>query len=123
MHSLLFIVAMAASVLAQDAPKVGTIRGYITDNEKRPIPNVHVTLRAGAQIIGSSQTDASGQFAFNRLSLDNYLLLVNAPGYLLDKAPGGFRISMADGTGFPVEISRTHLNADVAVSLRRATTI
>jgi len=123
MHSFLFIIAMAASALAQNGPQAGTIRGYITDSEKRPISNVQVTLRSRAQITDSSQTDASGQFAFNRLSLDKYLLFINAPGYVLDRAPGGSRISTSEGTGFPVEISRTHLNADVAVSLRRTTTI
>jgi hypothetical protein len=123
------LIGIAACSMTQEAPKVGVIRGYVTDNDGRPLADVRVTLRSGGGLGGSRQTNASGQFSFVNMSLGNYTLTVEKRGYRLHTS--NLNISNArirsfttdNGEMFPVEISSTHLNADVVFSFRPGATI
>ena len=60
----------------------GSVRGIVHDPQHRPVQNAMVMLRSKtSQWSASTNTDATGQFAFNSVSLGEYTVIVVAPTF------------------------------------------
>ncbi|MGA8621688.1 MAG: TonB-dependent receptor [Candidatus Sulfotelmatobacter sp.] len=78
---ILFVpfVMLALACFASDS---GSVRGIIHDPQHRPVENAMVMLRSKtSDWATSANTDASGQFTFNGVSLGEYSVTVVAPGF------------------------------------------
>ncbi len=61
---------------------LGTVRGIVHDPQHRPIEGATVTLRARASAWSASTTsNANGEFEFTAVTLGDYTIRVEAPGF------------------------------------------
>lgn len=88
---LLFAVALAQTVLAQQpdsgATRTGSISGRVLSDEGLPVAGAYLSLgivTSAPQSGRSITTDAEGNFVFRDLAPRSYRLFASAPGYVSD---------------------------------------
>ena len=78
------VVAWCASGTVSEAqtPVTGSISGYVTDENRKPLPGVTVTVRATDKTAETTVvTDAAGYYAFHVLEPSDYALRVTLAGF------------------------------------------
>jgi hypothetical protein len=77
--AFLFVTSCFATVF-------GTVRGLVHDPQHRPIADAKVTLTArNSDFSKTVQTDSSGEFQFDAVSLGEYLLSVSDPAFVSEQ--------------------------------------
>ncbi len=76
---LTFSITVLASFAGASA--AGTIEGKVIDPLGAVVPKAHVTLLQGEKIVGVTETDQEGNFAFSPVDIGQYLVRVEAPGF------------------------------------------
>jgi hypothetical protein len=76
---VLFVPLLAAAAFAST---FGSIRGVVHDVQHRPVENAMVMLRSKtSDWATTANSDATGQFIFNRVALGEYIVTIVAPGF------------------------------------------
>jgi hypothetical protein len=79
---IIFSTALLMAALAAFASVFGSVRGIVHDPQHRPVENAMVMLRSKtSEWSTSANTDATGQFIFNGVSLGEYTVTVVAPSF------------------------------------------
>jgi hypothetical protein len=77
-----FLIAFFGLVLSAFAQENATITGTVTDSTGAVVPNVAVTLTNPAtNQVRETQSNASGTYVFDNLSIGNFNLSASAPGF------------------------------------------
>jgi hypothetical protein len=79
--NLAFVLVITANVVA--ATIFGSVRGIVHDPKHRPVEGAMVMLKStSSDWAKTTNTDASGEFAFNAVPLGDYSVSVSSPGFV-----------------------------------------
>jgi outer membrane cobalamin receptor len=82
MRFICLILLVPLLALSAFASIFGSVRGIVHDPQHRPVENAMVMLRSKtSEWATTANTDATGQFAFNAVSLGEYTVTIVAPGF------------------------------------------
>ena len=98
----------------------GAIDGFITDDQGTPISNAEVRLQTNlGKVIGTQQTNKTGEFKFYPVDFGDYMLIVTSVGYKLSTNP----VHIASGGHVDLPIALTsasgHEQVTVEASVKR----
>ena len=77
----MFILAIAAPVMAQVATKTGSIYGKVLDDKEAPLPGVHITLESEVIPAQTATSGGSGSFRFANLPPGIYSVNLSIEGF------------------------------------------
>lgn len=79
----LLLITVIKSYGQQPAPKPGSISGIVTDTKKNPLSYATVTLlRQDSSVVNGDLTKEDGSFKINATGTGNFILRINAIGYV-----------------------------------------
>jgi len=94
-HPRNILFAMLLLAVQAQATVFGSVRGVVHDPQHRPIQGAAVTLTAkSSEWAKSAVSDANGEFRFNAVSMGEYSVAVESPGF----APARQNILLVAGT-------------------------